>query len=108
MEINEFQNLIKEIYFEKDSKRGADKTFIWLIEEVGELAEQLNKGKSKEELEEEFADVLAWIFSLANLENIDLEKAITKKYPGKCIKCGKIPCLCASTLISINQKEGIS
>lgn len=94
MEIGAFQRLIKDIYFDKDSKRGVDKTFVWFVEEVGELASEVHKQKSREKLEEEFADVFAWLFSLANLENIEIEEALRKKYPGKCSKCGKIPCLC--------------
>jgi len=93
MEIRKFQQMIKDIYFYRDSKRGLEKTFLWFVEEVGELAEALRKGKG-EDMEEEFADVLAWLVSLANLANVDLEKATLKKYPGVCPYCGKSPCEC--------------
>ena len=93
MRIREFQEMIKEIYYHKDKKRGVEKTFFWFVEEVGELAEALRKG-DREALEEEFADVLAWLASLANLVDIDLEEAAKKKYPGVCPYCGKKPCEC--------------
>ncbi len=93
MEIREFQEMIEEIYFHKDSKRGVEKTFLWFIEEVGELSEAIRKG-DREGMEEEFADVLAWLSSLANLLGIDLEEAAKKKYPGVCPYCGKKPCEC--------------
>ena len=92
MEIKEFQGLIKDIYFEKDNRRGIEGTFMWLCEEVGELSRAIKK-KDRENLREEFADVLAWTFSLANLLDIDLEDAVGK-YKDGCPKCGKIPCEC--------------
>lgn len=91
MQIREFQELIRELYFERDSKRGIEKTMLWLIEEVGELAEAVRK---KSNIGEEIADVFAWLVSLANLCDIDVEEEVLRKYPGYCIKCGKKPCEC--------------
>ncbi|MEM0016126.1 MAG: MazG nucleotide pyrophosphohydrolase domain-containing protein [Saccharolobus sp.] len=79
MELKELQNKIKELYFQKDSERGLYATFTWLVEEVGELAEALLSGQ-KESIEEELADVIAWTISVANLEGIDIEEALKKKY----------------------------
>ncbi|WP_457741606.1 MazG nucleotide pyrophosphohydrolase domain-containing protein [Thermococcus sp.] len=97
MDIHEFQEMIREIYFHKDSKRGVEKTFLWFVEEVGELSEAIRKG-DREAMEEEFADVLAWLASLANLLGVDLEEATKKKYPGVCPYCGKKPCECKEKL----------
>ncbi len=91
MKISEFQNLIKELYHTKDSKRGIDRTFIWFVEEVGELAGAIRSGKN---MGEEFADVLAWLLSLANLCNVDVEEEVKAKYPGVCVKCNSNPCIC--------------
>ncbi len=95
MKFSEFQSLIRKLYFEKDNRRGAQGTFAWLVEEVGEVA-SIVKQKTVESnaLGAELADVIAWVFSLANIYGIDLEKAILIKYPLKCGKCGKIPCEC--------------
>ena len=93
MSIRDFQNLIRDLYYERDSKRGIDKTMLWIVEEVGELAEAVRKNDRKA-IGEEMADVFAWLVSLANLLNIDLEEEVKKKYPGYCIKCGKKPCEC--------------
>ncbi|MEO0239244.1 MAG: MazG nucleotide pyrophosphohydrolase domain-containing protein [candidate division WOR-3 bacterium] len=92
MEIKEFQKIIRETYFEKDSKRGKAETFRWFVEEVGELAKAM-KHESKDELAEEFSDVCAWLFSLANLYDIDMESAVSK-YSKGCPKCKKSPCQC--------------
>ncbi|MFX1410176.1 MAG: MazG nucleotide pyrophosphohydrolase domain-containing protein [Promethearchaeota archaeon] len=95
MRIAEFQKLIKNIYFQQDYKRGIKATFIWLIEEIGELASIINKSKiDKERASEELADIIAWANSLANLLEIDLEDALLKKYPNMCIKCKTNPCVC--------------
>jgi NTP pyrophosphatase (non-canonical NTP hydrolase) len=95
MKISEFQELIKDLYFNQDQKRGRNPTFIWLIEEIGELANILkNPEVNKEKASEEIADIIAWTTSLANILNIDLESAILNKYPYKCIKCNSNPCIC--------------
>ena len=92
MEINRFQELIAGIYLEKDRRRGTWGTFGWLVEEIGELSRAMRNG-DRGSLHEEFADVLAWLTSLATLCGIDLDEA-TAKYAGGCPKCREIPCSC--------------
>lgn len=79
MHISEFQQLISEKYEKRDRQRGTARTFMWFMEEVGELASALVSNCDKSEKEEEFADVLAWLCTLANISNVELEKAC-KKY----------------------------
>ncbi|MFQ6067918.1 MAG: MazG nucleotide pyrophosphohydrolase domain-containing protein [Candidatus Bathyarchaeia archaeon] len=93
MSIKEFQKMMRRIYFHRDSERGADRTFRWLREEVDELGEAMENG-DKKLLEEEFADVIAWLASLANVLKIDLEKATLRKYDNCCPKCLSSPCKC--------------
>lgn len=94
MKIAEFQQLIEKIYFEKDSARGLAGTHMWFCEEVGELTRALRRGNS-EELEGEFADVLAWLSTLASIAGIDLQAAAHKKYAQGCPRCAGTPCACA-------------
>lgn len=93
MHVRGFQDMMRRIYFHRDAKRGAKGTYEWLVDEVEELEEALRE-RDKDALEDEFADVLAWLASLANVVNIDLEKAALTKYNNKCPKCGEIPCTC--------------
>jgi len=93
MQIGEFQELIDRMYSDKDRERGTSGTFMWLIEEIGELASALAQG-TPEEKSEEFADVLAWIFTLANVANVDLASALEAKYGSGCPGCGKMICVC--------------
>lgn len=97
MTISEFQKIIEDIYFERDNKRGVDKTFTWFIEEVGELAKEIRRlhalSENKTRLKEEFADVFAWLTTLASLLGIDLEEA-AQIYSQGCPKCHRIPCEC--------------
>ncbi|MCH8970167.1 MAG: nucleotide pyrophosphohydrolase [Planctomycetes bacterium] len=93
MQIAEFQELIDQMYSDKDRERGTSGTFMWLIEEVGELASALVEG-TPEEKSEEFADVLAWIFTLANVANVDVASALEAKYGSGCPGCGKMTCVC--------------
>jgi len=93
VKIAEFQQLIEKIYFEKDSARGLAGTHMWFCEEVGELTRALRRGNS-EELEGEFADVLAWLSTLASIAGIDLQAAAHKKYAQGCPRCAGTPCAC--------------
>ena len=92
----EFQQLIRRMYHEKDAQRGIDGTFMWLAEEFGELAAAL-RGGSKAEQQEEFADVLAWLATIANVAEIDLTEAIRAKYGSGCPGCGRLVCSCCDT-----------
>ena len=69
--LREFQQLIRGMYHEKDVARGVDGTFMWLMEEVGELAASLREGTLAEQ-SAEFADVLAWLTTIANVAGVDL------------------------------------
>jgi NTP pyrophosphatase (non-canonical NTP hydrolase) len=95
MTLESFQRLIEEMYSAKDRERGSAGTFLWLMEEVGELAAAIAEG-THEEKELEFADVLAWLVTLANVEGVDLTKAIEKKYGAGCPGCGLLVCTCES------------
>lgn len=77
-----FQKQIETLYFEKDSERGWERTFVWFMEEVGELARALHRD-DRENLAEEFADVAAWLVSLASLRGIDLGPAAHAKYASR-------------------------
>jgi NTP pyrophosphatase (non-canonical NTP hydrolase) len=89
----DFQRLIRAMYFEKDEARGVDGTFMWLMEEVGELAAALRSGSHEDKMEE-FADVLAWLTTIANVANVDLTEAVTRKYGSGCPGCGRFACTC--------------
>lgn len=91
--IREFQVLIDKMYSDKDRERGPAKTFLWLTEEFGELARAVAKRNDRDNLREEFADVLAWLVTLANVEDIDLEDAI-RKFTSGCPGCGQMTCRC--------------
>lgn len=77
MDISEFQKLIAEKYEKRDRQRGVPATFMWFMEEIGELATAL-ASEDKDNKAEEFADVLAWLCTLANISGVDLEKACRK------------------------------
>jgi NTP pyrophosphatase (non-canonical NTP hydrolase) len=89
-----FQRLIREMYLEKDLARGVDGTFMWLMEEVGELAGALRNGSHQDRLGE-FADVLAWLATIANVAGVDLAEAVMQKYGAGCPGCGQFICACA-------------
>ncbi len=95
MKISDFQDLLKELYLQNDLNRGVNSTFIWLVEEIGELATILNSTYiDKQKVSEEIADIIAWTISIANILDIDIEKALSDKYPNECKKCSSSPCIC--------------
>jgi NTP pyrophosphatase (non-canonical NTP hydrolase) len=63
------------------------------MEEVGELASALRNGTHEERLGE-FADVLAWLATIANVAGVDLSEAIALKYGSGCPGCGQFSCTC--------------
>ena len=74
----ELQQHIRDRYFAADKARGTAGTWMWFTEEVGELARALARGEQN--IAEEFADVLAWLCTLANINGVDLEQAVRQKY----------------------------
>jgi NTP pyrophosphatase (non-canonical NTP hydrolase) len=94
MTLSELQRIIRQTYGDKDQRRGVPATFMWFVEEIGELATALRSG-SPEEQAAEFADVLAWLATLANGVGVDLDRAIKDKYGGGCPGCKQVPCACA-------------
>lgn len=95
MTLNQLQELIRTMYGAKDGARGMEGTFMWFMEEVGELSAAL-RGGTHEERVLEFADVLAWLATLANIAGVDLEQAIRAKYGGGCPGCGQATCVCGT------------
>lgn len=93
MTLGEFQRIIWDTYGVKDKRRGVEGTFMWFMEEVGELSAAL-RGGSHEERVLEFADVLAWLATLANAVGVDLDEAVQRKYGTGCPGCSKTPCVC--------------
>lgn len=91
--LSELQELIRAMYSSKDEQRGVDGTFMWLMEEVGELAAALREG-TPHELAMEFADVLAWLATIANVAGVDLQQAVLEKYGNGCPGCGAMACQC--------------
>jgi NTP pyrophosphatase (non-canonical NTP hydrolase) len=87
-----FQQEIERIYLARDKARGWEKTFVWFVEEVGELARAMHRG-DEEGLGEEFADVAAWLVTLASIKGIDLGEA-ARKYSKDCPRCHSTPCSC--------------
>ncbi len=79
LSIADFQRFIRDRYYETDNARGTPGTFMWFVEEIGELATALH-GDDRANIHEEFADVLAWLATLANINGVDLEEAIRQKY----------------------------
>ncbi|HEV3203422.1 MAG TPA: MazG nucleotide pyrophosphohydrolase domain-containing protein [Gemmataceae bacterium] len=92
--LGQLQDVIRDTFGAKDKRRGVEGTFMWFMEEVGELATALRSGTAQEQADE-CADVLAWLITLANVVDIDLEKAVQRKFGSGCPACGQIPCTCA-------------
>jgi len=88
----QLQAVIESTYGARDRARGVPSTVAWLAEELGELAQAVRKG-SRSDQEHEFADVLAWVASLANQVGVDLTSVI-QRYATGCPRCGTAPCSC--------------
>jgi NTP pyrophosphatase (non-canonical NTP hydrolase) len=92
VELDDFQRLIDATFGERDQARGVPSSVAWLAEEVGELAQAVRKGSHDQQVHE-FADVLAWLTSLANQVGVNLDEA-AQRYANGCPRCASIPCTC--------------
>jgi NTP pyrophosphatase (non-canonical NTP hydrolase) len=92
MDLTDLQAAMRATYGDRDAARGVDATFRWLTEEVGELARAIRTG-DRDNLELELSDVAAWLASLANLLDVDLDAALAR-YEAGCPKCHRRPCAC--------------
>ena len=92
MDIGHFQNQMSVLYGQRDRERGLARTFAWFTEECGELSRALFRGTDAER-RHEFADVLAWLASLAAQAGVDLDEAVSR-YADGCPRCGATPCDC--------------
>ncbi|MBX3439404.1 MAG: nucleotide pyrophosphohydrolase [Planctomycetaceae bacterium] len=93
--LRDLQSLIDAMYSRKDEARGVEGTFMWLMEEIGELAAALRDDTPHDELAAEFADVLAWLATIANVAGVDLQQAVIAKYGRGCPGCGQMVCTCS-------------
>lgn len=93
MEIAELQRIIRDTYGRQDRKRGIDGTFAWFVEEVGELSRAIRR-EGHDARVIEFSDVLAWLVTMADLCDVDLDAAARQRYGSGCPKCHAMPCTC--------------
>lgn len=91
----ELQARIEAVYGARDRGRGLATSFMWFAEEVGELSRALRRTDDAN-LREEFADVLAWLVTLASIAGVDIEQA-ANKYARGCPRCHETPCGCPSS-----------
>ncbi len=107
--ISQWIKHFNDLYGANNRARGIDHALLRLIEEMHEAegahlfdcTRNLRMSLSERRLNvaREFADVLAWIFSIAGMLELDLEKAIIQRYGGVCERCRKRPCDCGSPLL---------
>jgi NTP pyrophosphatase (non-canonical NTP hydrolase) len=92
MTLAALQAAIARTYGERDRRRGMEGSFLWFVEEVGELARALRRD-DPDNLRAEFADVLAWLVTLAGMAGVDLDQA-ARRYARGCPRCDASPCAC--------------
>ncbi|MGH8898618.1 MAG: MazG nucleotide pyrophosphohydrolase domain-containing protein [Egibacteraceae bacterium] len=93
MDLATFQRQMRTLYGARDRARGLARTFAWFTEECGELSRALFRGGPADR-EREFADVLAWLASLADQAGVDLARA-AMRYADGCPRCATSPCTCS-------------
>jgi NTP pyrophosphatase (non-canonical NTP hydrolase) len=89
METRELQRQITDLVYKMDEKykcvHNTESTFNHIIEEIGELAKEVNKPKIrnqqiiKQEISNEIADVMILLIHLASINQIDMENCIVHK-----------------------------
>jgi NTP pyrophosphatase (non-canonical NTP hydrolase) len=104
LNIEEAQEMMRQIYLERDRLRGVEGTLKRTFEELEELREAIQNRDTTMVISDEIADVFAWLCSLANLLDIDVTNAFYKKYSDVCSKCKESSCVCPeSTDMTMNK-----
>lgn len=100
--LRDWQLHLRALYGKKNKEKGLDYVLNRLSSEVGELIslEHEVPVKTMDEAESEYqlelADSLAWTIAAANILEIDLQGATTKRYGNGCKACGQNPCNCGA------------
>ena len=94
MKIEDAQEMMRQIYLERDRERGIRGTVLRTFQELAELSDAIMADSGESAISEEIADVFAWLCSVANLLEIDISKSFYAKYTDACSKCKKNPCVC--------------
>ena len=94
MKIEEAQEMMRKVYWDRDMKRGVKRTLQRTEEELAELSSAILDNEGTQAIENEIADVFAWLCSVANLVEVDVSDAFYKKYTDACSKCKQSPCTC--------------
>jgi len=83
MELCELTDMVRRFHEKHDfaNNNGSDMNFrmLLMMEEVGELAECLTKGKGMEEIEEELADIFILLLGHCVVLDVDPEKIFLRK-----------------------------
>jgi len=95
MKIEEAQEMMREVYWDRDRARGVKGTLQRTQEELAELGTAILEKEGTKAIEDEVADVFAWLCSLANLLDVNVSEAFYKKYTDACSKCKQSPCTCS-------------
>jgi NTP pyrophosphatase (non-canonical NTP hydrolase) len=94
MKIEDAQEMMRRVYWDRDNERGVKGTLKRTFEELTELSSAILENDGPQAVEDEIADVFAWLCSVANLVEVDVSKAFYKKYTDACSKCKQSPCVC--------------
>ena len=83
MELTELTEMVRRFHEKHDfaNNNGSDMNFrmLLMMEEIGELCECITKGKSREELEEELADVFILLLGHCVVLDVNLEEVFLRK-----------------------------
>lgn len=74
--VDKIQDIALNIY----GKYDLEKSMLWMTEEFGEFFKAIRKKESKENITEEMGDLLAWIFCMGNILDINLSDAIKSTF----------------------------
>lgn len=102
--LNEWQYMFNSIYPRSMDDARSGRSTLGLMEELGELAEAVRVfERYPKYFAGEAADVFSYLMGMANEhallvqqtnETFSLEEELIKRYPGLCVQCGHVVCIC--------------
>lgn len=117
--IKDWIRAIDETYGKQNRENGIWFALLRLQEEITEAKNahlfdnasdtSITLQQRREMLSDEFADAIAWIFSIAGMLHLSLGAAFCRRYYYNCGRCNKRPCNCPSPILMkrrANPAEG--
>lgn len=102
--LDELQNGVNDVYFNRDLKKNDSSILMDLIASMGELSKSLRRNE-KLIINHSIAKIFTHVLRIYNKKHISASESLWSIYPGYCPYCASNPCICASVEDILKKKK---